>query len=79
MKLNVDTAEALGLIPLRVYDRNGNEIEERIIEFNTKTGEVTYVESDSRGNPIIQGDQLVYITKKYPAPLTWKSNKNSAE
>jgi hypothetical protein len=78
MKITTDYALALGLVPLRVYDRNGREIEERIIEFDTKTGEVKFLATDENGSLIIEyfeSYRAKVVIKKFPPPLRWIPDK----
>ena len=57
--------------PCRVFDANGLEWL-YVVEFDTETGEVTYVATDANGNLIATDDgHLLRRTVKTAAPLTF--------
>ncbi len=51
--------------PVSVFDADGNEIK-HVIMADTWTGEVTTIEMDSNGEPLVENNKLKTITTRYP-------------
>ena len=74
--IDCEEAGRFGLIPLNVWDADGNIIRRRITRFNVDTGEVVSM-YHVMDQPLIYKDRTYERQETFPAPLTWRTEKNA--